>query len=145
MHKARRRRLYFILCLIAGSAAAVYMALLALRQSIDLYVTPQQVYQQHLSTQHQFRLGGLVVKGSVHYQPHSLTTQFQLTDYHAKILVIYTGVLPSLFREGQGIVAEGRLNKQGEFIATQVLAKHDASYRPPNIAAMRQPQGHDHR
>ncbi|MBS0351557.1 MAG: cytochrome c maturation protein CcmE [Proteobacteria bacterium] len=136
----RKRRLYFIALVLAGSGIAVAFALTALRQNINLYQTPQQIIQQQPSSQRVFRLGGMVVPGSVQ-QGDDLKVKFTLTDYQAKIQVEYQGVLPSLFREGQGIVAQGHLNSQGVFIADQVLAKHDANYHPPGVAlAKMEPQ-----
>ena len=135
----RRRRLYFIIILLTSVSIAAGLALFALRQNIDLYVTPQQISQKHLTSGQVFRLGGMVVKNSVSYG-NDLRVSFTLTDYHVDIPVEYQGVLPSLFREGQGIVAQGRLNPQGYFIADQVLAKHDANYRPPAIAISRSAQ-----
>lgn len=132
MQRHRRRRLYFIICLTLGFGIASGLALYALRQNINLYFTPKQLdAHQFLGAQH-FRLGGMVVQGSVKHGDN-LKVQFVLTDYKANCAVEYQGVLPALFREGQGIVAEGHLNAAGVFIADQVLAKHDANYRPPAI------------
>ena len=128
----RKRRLYFIILLVMSMGLAVGLGLYALGQNVDLYRTPQQVLQQPIRHDQVFRLGGMVVKGSVQHGA-GLQVSFILTDYHANIRVQYQGVLPSLFHEGQGIVAEGRLNAQNIFIADQVLAKHDANYRPPSI------------
>lgn len=133
MRIQRRRKLYFIILLLLAISIAVGLALFALRNNINLYLTPSQVVKQHIAIHKNFRLGGLVVKGSVHRFPHSLRVAFTLSDYHQQIKVHYQGMLPSLFREGQGIVAQGYLNQQGEFIAAQVLAKHDANYRPPGL------------
>lgn len=129
----RKRRLYFIILLISGMSISVGFALFALRQNINLYYTPQQLLQQSMPSKHAVRLGGMVVKNSIKRQAHSTQVSFELTDYHAKIKVIYDGILPSLFREEQGIVAQGHLNKQGVFIADQVLAKHDSTYKPPGM------------
>lgn len=130
----RKRRLYFITLLVGSIGVAVSLALYALRQNVNLYETPQQVIQQSVRPGQVFRLGGMVVKGSVQHGA-GLQVSFALTDYHANIQVQYQGILPSLFREGQGIVAQGRLNDQGIFIADEVLAKHDANYKPPEIKA----------
>lgn len=130
MRVERKRRLFFILFLVAGISIAVGFALFALRRNIDLYYTPSQLFAHPKSRT--VRLGGLVVKGSVHHQMNSLQVSFVLTDCHRQVMVRYNGVLPSLFREGQGIVAQGHLNAKGIFIADQVLAKHDSNYHPPN-------------
>ena len=129
----RRRRLYLIVILICGMSTAVGLALYALSKNINLYFTPRQVLSMHIKPGKEFRLGGMVMKGSLHRFANSLQVTFVLTDYHAKVTVAYDGVFPSLFREGQGIVAQGRLNSKGVFVADQVLAKHDASYHPPGI------------
>jgi len=129
----RRRRIYFILLLLAGLGVAVGFSLFALRQNINLYYTPREVLQHKASVGALFRLGGMVVKGSLHRVPNSLKVSFVLTDFHQDITVFYEGLLPSLFREGQGIVAQGRLNSKGVFVASQVLAKHDANYHPPGV------------
>jgi len=133
MQVHRKRRLYFILLCLLGLGLAVGFSLFALRQNINLYYTPKDVLQHKEPVGVLFRLGGMVVKGSVHRIPNSLKVTFVLTDYHGKAMVTYNGVLPSLFCEGQGIVAQGRLNEKGVFVADYVLAKHDATYHPPNI------------
>ena len=130
MQETRRRRLYFILILLTGIGLSVAVASYALRGSIDLYLTPSQLIQ-HAGQQQECRLGGLVVKGSVHDTTGGIS--FALTDYHQTVTVTYRGILPSLFREGQGIVAQGHVNAQGVFVASQVLAKHDENYHPPGI------------
>ncbi len=134
MNVQRKRRLYFITLLIFGFGLATTLALYALRQNINLYFTPRQLVENKPSTNHLFRLGGMVVKGSVHHG-ENLNVRFTLTDFHSNCDVEYQGILPALFREGQGIVVEGRLNSTGVFVADQVLAKHDANYRPPAIPA----------
>ena len=131
MRTERKRRLYFILIVLVGVFSAIGFALFALRHNIDLYYTPTQLLQAH--SNQPVRIGGLGVKGSVHHQQKKWRISFVLTDFHHKVVVKYHGVLPSLFREGQGIVARGYLNQQGIFIADQVLAKHDENYHPPNI------------
>lgn len=128
-----KRRLYFIFLLLAGISSAVAFSLFALRKNINLYFTPSELYLQPSERVRFVRLGGLVVNGSVRHDPNSLKVTFVLTDYHHKMMVKYEDILPSLFREGQGIVAKGYLNAQGVFIADQVLAKHDANYHPPKI------------
>ena len=134
MLKTRKRRLYLIFSLVAVMSMILGIALYILRNHISLYYTPHQVFQKHVPANQHFQLGGLVVKGSVHYTPHTLLVGFSLTDLsHQQIKVTYKGILPSLFREGQGIIASGVLNKNHVFIANQVLAKHDSHYHPPGI------------
>lgn len=133
MLNPRKRRLCFILLVLASVGLALGLSLYALRQKVNLYQTPEQVMAAPPNSNIVFRLGGMVVKGSVQHADN-LQVRFILTDFHANIPVQYQGILPSLFREGQGIVAQGHLN-QGVFIADEVLAKHDANYKPPGIAA----------
>lgn len=129
----RKRRLYFVILLLLGAALSASLVLYALRQNINLYYTPTQVLNNPIQTGRVFRLGGMVVQHSVRRSPNSLKTRFVLTDYHHRVTVYYDGVLPSLFREGQGIVAQGKLTPQGIFVASQVLAKHDENYKPPSV------------
>jgi len=133
MQTLRKRRLYFVIFMLTGVGLAVAVCLFALRKNINLYLTPQQVLSKHLQPGHTFRLGGLVVRGSVKHIPNSLKVSFVLTDFHRTLVVNYNGILPSLFHDGQGIVAQGQLNINGVFVADQVLAKHDANYHPPEI------------
>ena len=133
MHKKRKKRVLLISSMGVALVVAVSLVLFALRQNINLYLTPQQVLKEHIKAGQEFRLGGLVKKGTVKRFGKNLNVEFILTDFHKTLMVDYRGVLPSLFREGQGIVAEGKLNKEGVFIADQVLAKHDADYHPPEI------------
>ena len=129
----RRRRIITVISIIVGMSVATGLVLYALRQNVDLYYTPAQLMaSQNLHT-HEIRLGGLVVKGSVKKIPDTLQVYFTLTDNHQSIEVKYDGILPALFREGQGIVAQGQLNNFGVFVADQVLAKHDEKYKPPEI------------
>lgn len=133
MHLHRKRRLYFIILILLGVGITVSLGLYALRQNINLYYTPTQVKKMHLSGKRDFRIGGMVMKGTVHRVPDSLKISFAITDYHSDLTIKYNGMLPSLFRVGQGIVAQGHLNAQGVFVADQLLAKHDSTYRPPEI------------
>jgi len=129
----RKRRLYMIISLLFGVSTAVALTLYALKKNINLYFIPQQVFAKSVPAGRLFRLGGMVVKGSVYHAANNLQVSFKLSDFHRNITVHYEGILPALFHEGQGIVAQGKLNSQGIFIANQVLAKHDANYRPPSI------------
>lgn len=129
----RKRRIFLISSILLSVSIAVGLSLYALGQSIDLYLTPRQVWQQHIVTGREFRLGGMVVAGSVQHIPNTLIVNFVLTDYNRKIRVTYNGILPALFHEGQGIVAQGSLNSSGIFVANQVLAKHDENYHPPKL------------
>jgi cytochrome c-type biogenesis protein CcmE len=111
----------------------VGLALLALQENINLFFSPSQVVAGEAPPNNPFRLGGMVVEGSVRRKDGSLEIQFELTDTAKSVAVAYTGILPDLFREGQGIVAQGSLRTDGVFNATQVLAKHDETYMPPEV------------
>ena len=131
----RRKRLWVVLGILAGVSASVALAVVAGRQNISFYYVPTQVALGKAPHDKDFRIGGLVMKGSVRRKPGDLTVHFVLTDYAHQVPVVYTGVLPDLFREGQGIIAHGQLGPNGVFVADQVLAKHDSKYVPPEIAA----------
>lgn len=133
MKKHRQKRLLLALFIISGVGIAAAFALYALRQSINLYYTPSQLTTANLTSQQIFRLGGMVQKGSVQFAAKGIQVNFILTDYKKQIPVQYDGVLPALFREGQGIVVEGKLDSSGRVIADQVLAKHDEKYMPPGL------------
>jgi cytochrome c-type biogenesis protein CcmE len=119
--------------LVAGVGIAVGLALLALQENINLFFSPSQVVAGEAPVGSPFRLGGMVVDGSVSRADQSLEIRFDLTDTANTVTVAYTGILPDLFREGQGIVAQGSVNDNGLFTATQVLAKHDETYMPPEV------------
>lgn len=128
--KKKLSRILFIFCILACACALV---LYALRQNISLFYSPSQVVNHEAPLNKPIRLGGMVEKGSL-VRGTSLEVAFNITDFNKSVKVSYKGILPDLFREGQGIVAEGVL--QGEqFIATRVLAKHDANYMPPEVKA----------
>jgi cytochrome c-type biogenesis protein CcmE len=131
----RRKRLYVVLAIIGGVAASVSLAVMASRQNIMFYYDPSQVASGQAPLQKRFRVGGMVVKGSVQRKPGDLTVRFVLTDFAHQVPVEYTGVLPDLFREGQGIIAHGTIGLDGAFVADEVLAKHDEKYMPPEVAA----------
>jgi cytochrome c-type biogenesis protein CcmE len=135
MKRQRKKTLLTIIFVLLGISAAAGLVLYALKQSINLYYTPTQLYDAGMPKNRVIRIGGMVEKGSVHFASQGIMVTFILTDFTHKILVSYNGVLPTLFREGQGIVAEGKVDPTGVFIADQVLAKHDANYMPPEIKA----------
>ena len=133
MKPKRRQRLVLVGLLVAGVGIAVGLALLALQENINLFFSPSQVVAGEAPVGSPFRLGGMVVDGSVSRAGESLEIRFDLTDTANTVTVAYTGILPDLFREGQGIVAQGSVNDNGLFTATQVLAKHDETYMPPEV------------
>jgi cytochrome c-type biogenesis protein CcmE len=106
-----------------------------LRQNISLFYTPTQIAAGEAPQQHHIRLGGMVEKNSILRGQKGLEVQFKITDFNRTITVTYTGILPDLFKEGQGVVAEGQLVDNQHFRASQVLAKHDENYMPPEVKA----------
>lgn len=130
----RRRRLLLVLGILAGIAVAGGLALQAFRSNVTFFFDPSAVAAGQVQPGKRFRLGGMVEKGSLLRQPGSLEVHFAVTDFKQVVRVRYSGVLPDLFREGAGVVAQGRLNGEGEFVADEVLAKHDENYMPPEVA-----------
>lgn len=141
MRAKRKQRLIFAVIILLGFGCATALILYAMRQNIMLFHTPSEVAMGEVPQDGTFSIGGLVVKGSVMKKEDGLTVEFDLTDTHATVTVRYTGLLPDLFREGQGIVAQGRIDAQGVFIAREVLAKHDENYMPPEVAEALQKSG----
>ncbi|HRD69631.1 MAG TPA: cytochrome c maturation protein CcmE [Legionella sp.] len=135
MIPARKRKLLLILFILAVLAVASALVLYALRQNISLFYTPSQVQKGEAPANHSIRVGGMVEKNSIIRAKQGLEVQFKITDLDKTITVLYTGILPDLFREGQGIVAEGEVLDNQHFRARQVLAKHDANYMPPEVKA----------
>lgn len=144
MRTKRKQRLIFVIVLIAGFGAATALALFAFKQNLLYFYSPSQLAVEEIDVGQVFRLGGLVVDGSVQRQSDGITTVFNLTDTAESITVTYTGLLPDLFREGQGIVAQGKLNDEGIFVAQEVLAKHDENYMPPEVAEALKKAGAKH-
>ena len=133
MNPQRKKRLFIVLGLLAGVGITVALALVALQQNINLFYSPTQIANGEAPAHTRIRAGGMVAEGSVQRSADSLDVAFVVTDYAANVTVRYRGILPDLFREGQGIVALGRLNDDGELIADEVLAKHDENYMPPEV------------
>jgi cytochrome c-type biogenesis protein CcmE len=131
----RRKRLFVVLGILGGVAASVSLAVMASRDNLTFYFDPSQVAAGKAPLDKSFRVGGMVVKGSVTRKPGDLQVKFLLTDFAHQVPVRYTGVLPDLFREGQGVIAHGTLGADGAFVADEVLAKHDEKYMPPEVAA----------
>lgn len=134
MKAARKKRLFFIIFLIAGVTVAAGFAMYAFNQNLMFYFSPTDVKQGKAPVNKIFRMGGMVVEGTFKKEPKTLKVHFDLTDYEKTVSVEYTGILPDLFREGQGIISRGKLNAEGVFIAEEVLAKHDENYMPPEVA-----------
>lgn len=134
MSPKHKNRLILTLIGFCGISSAIALVLYALSQNINLFYTPTDIATGQIQKPGQFRLGGMVVKGSVQREK-DLQVNFKLTDFQNEILVYYNGILPDLFREGQGIVALGKLDANNQFVAKEVLAKHDENYMPPEVAA----------
>ena len=136
MTPARKKRLTLVVMMVAGVGVGLYFVLQALNQNIMFFFTPTQVIAGEVPQNTLFRMGGMVVNGSVSRPGDGLTVQFDLTDNEKQVTVRYAGILPDLFREGQGIIANGQLDHRGHFVAQEVLAKHDEEYMPPELAEM---------
>lgn len=132
MNKTHKQRLYYVVFFAIGLTIATSLILYALKQNINVFVTPSQLITSN-DTHYHFRLGGVVKKGSIVRDKEGLGVNFIVTDLKNEMLVRYVGILPDLFRENKGIVAEGNLNSQHIFIASVVLAKHDENYLPKNV------------
>ena len=129
----RQRRMTLVFGIIAGVSVAGALALNAFRQNVTFFFDPTQVLAGEVPAGERFRLGGMVTKGSVQRAPGSLEVKFIVSDLKHEVPVSFTGVLPDLFREGQGVVAHGRMSGS-TFVADEVLAKHDEKYMPPEVA-----------
>ena len=132
--KRKHRRLFFVLAGLCVLSAAVALVLVAFEESVTFFYSPTEVQAKVPPAERAFRLGGLVEEGSVKKRGDGLTTEFRVTDLAASVAVTYRGILPDLFREGQGVVTEGRLGADGVFVADEVLAKHDENYMPREVA-----------
>ena len=130
----RSRRKVLVLALVFGVSIATVLGLTALEENMLFYFSPTQVDAGEAPKDRTFRVGGLVVAGSVNRLTDSLTVQFDVTDHAHTMMIEYTGILPDLFREGEGVIAIGNFNAAGGFVANEVLAKHDENYMPPEVA-----------
>ncbi|MGD9660607.1 MAG: cytochrome c maturation protein CcmE [Porticoccaceae bacterium] len=134
MHPVRRQRLIAVIFIVIAASAAVGLVTYALRENINLFYAPSQIVAGEAPEGTRIRIGGMVVKGSLQRQEQSLETLFAITDGPAQVRVSYTGILPDLFAEGEAAVATGKLLADGSFEASEVLAKHDENYVPPEVA-----------
>jgi len=142
MHPIRKQRLMIVLFIVSGIGLAVGLGLFALQENINYFYSPSEITEGKAPQNQLIRAGGMVVDGSVKRDPDSLKIKFQITDFAETVTVEYEGILPDLFREGQGIVTQGRL--QGDrLIATEVLAKHDENYMSPEVAEALEKAGVD--
>jgi cytochrome c-type biogenesis protein CcmE len=138
----RKRRLIALLLILAGVGIASTIAFYSLQENLLYFQSPSDLAEQPIPTGRQFRLGGLVKPGSVTREEGGLATRFVVTDGPQEVTVEYVGILPDLFREGQGVIARGALDGSGRFAATEVLAKHDENYMPPEVADALKKSGH---
>ncbi len=130
----KQKRMAFIAAGMAALAGAVAMVLVALNQNITFFRSPSDLIERPIKAGQHFRLGGLVVEGSVKRDGDGVTILFVVTDTENDVPVRFRGILPDLFREGQGVVTEGALDTKGVFVASEVLAKHDETYMPKEVA-----------
>jgi len=133
--KARQQRFALIVIGLAILGLAAYLILNALGGNLSYFFSPTEVADGKAPQDHVFRLGGMVQEGSVQRAEGDLTVNFVVTDHNKTMPVAYTGILPDLFDEGQGVIAQGKLGPDGVFVADEVLAKHDENYMPPEVAA----------
>jgi cytochrome c-type biogenesis protein CcmE len=133
IHPKRRKKLLIILGLLTGTGIIVGLVLYALSQNINLFFSPTDIAQGKAPVEKRIRAGGMVREGSLVRATDSLKVKFVVTDFVENVPVTYEGILPDLFREGQGIVAQGKMNSEGVFVADEVLAKHDENYMPPEV------------
>ena len=132
--KPRQQRMLAVGLAAVGLLIAAALTMQAFEKNMMFYVEISEVAKGNAPDDRTFRVGGLVVEDSVRREPGDLQVQFTLTDLEAELDVLFSGVLPDLFREGQGIIAHGQLNDDGQFVADRVLAKHDENYMPPEVA-----------
>jgi cytochrome c-type biogenesis protein CcmE len=144
MHPVRKQRLYLVLFLVVFSSAAIGLVAYALRGNINLFFSPADVAAGKAPVGQALRVGGMVVDGSVQRSDDSLVVRFEITDFQATVPVVFEGILPDLFGEGQGAVASGELDALGVLQASEVLAKHDENYMPPEVADALEKSGFDH-
>lgn len=133
MHPLRKKRLYIILFVMVFSALGIALLVYAMKDNMNLFFAPAAIAEGKVPLNKQIRMGGYVVVGSVQRQADGLTVNFRLTDGSAEVAVSYTGILPDLFSEGEAAVVKGKLLSENNFLATEVLAKHDENYTPPEV------------
>ncbi|WP_353571330.1 cytochrome c maturation protein CcmE [Candidatus Albibeggiatoa sp. nov. BB20] len=134
MTAKRKQRLAVVFLILLGVGTATALALTAFQENMLYFFDPTQIVAGEAPENKKIRVGGMVVDKSVERTEDSLKIKFDITDYQNTIAIQYEGILPDLFREGQGIVAIGKMQKEGLFIASEILAKHDENYMPPEVA-----------
>lgn len=133
MTAKQQKRLWYVIAALLGIGGLVLVMTIAFQENMVYFMTPTELLEKPV-TSSSVRLGGVVEKGSVVKDMATVTTTFAVTDMQKKITVTYTGIVPDLFREGQGVIVDGRLQPTGIFVASRLLAKHDENYMPPDIA-----------
>ena len=131
--RPKHQRMVLVILAVAAVLGAVLLAMWGLKDRAAYFYTPSDIVEGHASTDKAMRLGGMVERGSVQRDPDGVTTRFLVEDGEARVLVTYRGILPDLFREGSGVVAEGKLARDRSFVADNILAKHDERYMPPEL------------
>tara|TARA_B110000438_G_C15818624_1_gene653161 strand:- start:926 stop:1351 length:426 start_codon:yes stop_codon:yes gene_type:complete len=134
MHPLRRQRVYAIVTVLIGTIIAVFLVINALSKNMNLFFSPTEIYEGKVPSASLIRAGGMVKEGSIKKSTDSLEVTFIITDFKNSIPVTYVGILPDLFSENAGVVVQGRLGSNGNFLASEVLAKHDENYMPPEVA-----------
>ena len=134
MHPLRKQRLYVVLSILLGTVIAALLVFKGLSENINLFYSPSELQKAQINEGTQIRVGGMVRKDSIIRVENSLRVSFVITDFEKDLVINYDGILPDLFSEEAGIVAKGKINEEGIFVANEVLAKHDENYMPPEVA-----------
>jgi cytochrome c-type biogenesis protein CcmE len=142
MHPVRKQRLYIVLFIVVGASIAAALIFYALRENMNLFYSPSDIADGKAPLNTRMRAGGMVREGSVQREGEALQVNFIVTDYANDVAVSYEGILPDMFAEGQGVVVTGTQTAPGVFVATEVLAKHDEEYMPPEVSDALEKSGH---
>ena len=140
MNPIRKQRLYALIAILIGSLLATWLVVSALSENMNLFYSPTEIKQANLDQGTLIRAGGMVKAGSIIKSKDSLDVSFTVTDYQNDLLIKYEGILPDLFAENAGVVVRGNLTPEGDFLAIEVLAKHDENYMPPEVAKLLDPK-----
>ena len=141
MNPIRKQRLYALVAILIGSLLAVWLVVSALSENMNLFYSPSEIKEAKINEDILIRAGGMVRKGSIIKSKDSLNVSFTVTDYQNDLVINYEGILPDLFAENAGVVVRGKLDKDGNFKAIEVLAKHDENYMPPEVAKLIEGEG----
>ena len=136
MNPIRKQRLYALIAILIGSLLATWLVVSALSENMNLFYSPTEIKEANLDQGTLIRAGGMVKAGSIIKSKDSLNVSFTVTDYQNDLLIKYEGILPDLFAENAGVVVRGNLTAEGDFLAIEVLAKHDENYMPPEVAKL---------